>query len=847
MKTIMKRQHLPFMLTGLVIGILGVLLSACGGSGGSSGGDGTPALGTTGSVELTVDWTNVMISALRLETGEINEKARVPGGTSKAVVTITGPDMDDMEMTLNAAPTLTLANVPAGANRTIKVDGFATGPPEVQTHTGSVTGVTIVADKTNKMSITVRRLASSGGEGDLHVTTILDAAAFKLVCSGGAKYSGRGRTWTQSGAMEGNYTVTFSDVGGYIAPDEQTGYLEEGGSLTFDGQYVTTTKTGTITVTTNIDEASFSIAGPQGATYAGTGKSLIIRGAPAGEYTITYAAVDEYNPPADDTKALAAGETIAFSGSYTAALGSISVSTNLDDASFTISGPNGVSYSGRGRTYRRNRVPDGSYTITYGEVTGYTKPADETAAVVDGAPITFTGTYTEPGGTIQVTTNLDDAEFTIIGPGRTFYEGRGKTWTQTGAPVGEYTISYEDVDRYTTPADETATLVEDGSLSFTGTYVEDFGWYERVAATQVSTSADPSERPGLAVDPSGNVFVSWHDNGGDEEVFFSALRRSDLTSVYGPIRLTDDDAESQTTTHGIAIDKNADVFVVWQDARDGNDEIYFGRADGTDGDGMVTEKRVSNDAGSSMIPAVAMDEHGDVHVVWQDDRDGNQEIYYVKLSDYTGNQLFAPVRVTNDAGNSVTPAIVLDEDNNVHIVWSDDRDGNYDLFYAQLSGADGSVNVAPVVLDNTAAAERLNPAIAVSGTSRVLIAYQNDNRRDYDINLMRIATWNGAVSFNRAVVDGSSESTHPDLVLRDADHVFVVWTDDHDHNDEIYIAKFDALDGDELIEPQRITDDDDDSDYASIGIDVAGNLYIAWQDDRSGDFQVYITKGVMVE
>ncbi|MCX6632835.1 MAG: hypothetical protein NTW28_34990 [Candidatus Solibacter sp.] len=71
---------------------------------------------------------------------------------------------------------------------------------------------------------------------------------------------------------------------------------------------------GTISVTTNLSSAMFSITGP--ATYSGSGTSLAISNAPSGQYTITYGAVAGYNTPTSQTQTLAAGGTITFTATY---------------------------------------------------------------------------------------------------------------------------------------------------------------------------------------------------------------------------------------------------------------------------------------------------------------------------------------------------------------------------------------------------------------------------------------------------------------------------------------------------------------------------------------------------
>ncbi len=71
-------------------------------------------------------------------------------------------------------------------------------------------------------------------------------------------------------------------------------------------------------------------------------------------------------------------------------------------------------------------------------------------------------------GTIQVTTNLPGATFTITGPAT--YSASGTSFTQTNAPSGVYTITYRANVCYTAPAPQTFMLTAGSSIKFAGTY-----------------------------------------------------------------------------------------------------------------------------------------------------------------------------------------------------------------------------------------------------------------------------------------------------------------------------------------------------------------------------------------
>jgi hypothetical protein len=71
-------------------------------------------------------------------------------------------------------------------------------------------------------------------------------------------------------------------------------------------------------------------------------------------------------------------------------------------------------------------------------------------------------------GTIVVNTNNSAAIFNITGP--TNYAGNGTSWTQADAPIGNYTIIFNPIPGYDTPASDTQTLVNSGTITFTGLY-----------------------------------------------------------------------------------------------------------------------------------------------------------------------------------------------------------------------------------------------------------------------------------------------------------------------------------------------------------------------------------------
>jgi hypothetical protein len=99
--------------------------------------------------------------------------------------------------------------------------------------------------------------------------------------------------------------VFFSFAGG-----ERPGWLIDDIAVTVDSLPI-----GTLIVTSTLAQATFTIEGPQ--NLVGQGTSLIVTNAAAGEYTVTFGAVPDWNTPAPVINTVAPGGTYTFKGSYT--------------------------------------------------------------------------------------------------------------------------------------------------------------------------------------------------------------------------------------------------------------------------------------------------------------------------------------------------------------------------------------------------------------------------------------------------------------------------------------------------------------------------------------------------
>jgi hypothetical protein len=232
---------------------------------------------------------------------------------------------------------------------------------------------------------------------------------------------------------------------------------------------------------------------------------------------------------------------------------------------------------------------------------------------------------------------------------------------------------------------------------------------------------------------SGDPFLEWGGSaygatwvahsGSSMEIYYARIGPT-VTVVSAPVQVTDADGGS----YGPALAWNGSEYgLSWYDERDGNREIYFTRLL-SGGSKVGTDVRVTTDTASSdnvgtRTLAWTGSQYG---ASWCDDRDGTREVYFARLL-ADGTKVGSDVRVTSDGAVAASTALVW-TGSQFGLVWTSDRDGNREVYFARL--APGGALVGSHVRVTTAANDSDFPDIAWTG-SEFGVAW-NDERLAVD-------------------------------------------------------------------------------------------------------------------
>ena len=230
--------------------------------------------------------------------------------------------------------------------------------------------------------------------------------------------------------------------------------------------------------------------------------------------------------------------------------------------------------------------------------------------------------------------------------------------------------------------------------------------------------------PGIVVDSSGNLYVSFdnktkqkpnvlhYDAGTDSWDSSPTDLGSGGTSNINPV---------------LAVDGSNNIHAVWRGMEAGNHQIFYRKY--TPATGWGSTEQLTTAVSDKKTPAIFVDTSGNNHVIWADNRDdlaGHYEIYYKKKP--SAGSWGADERRSFDLpSDSLMPYIVSDSLGNLHLVWEDERHGNFEIYYLMWEASSSSWGSEERLTDEPAASK--NPHLAVDPSGQVHLLWQDRRYR----------------------------------------------------------------------------------------------------------------------
>lgn len=372
-------------------------------------------------------------------------------------------------------------------------------------------------------------------------------------------------------------------------------------------------------------------------------------------------------------------------------------------------------------------------------------------------------------------------------------------------------------------------------------------------SNNVEVSNDPGtfsqKNPSIAVAANGTMYAVWEDDRlGDWDLFIA-------NSTDGGITWSNPDIRINTTTDNqinpsLAVYANETLYAAWQDDRNGDPaDIYF--ANSTDG-GMTWSNpnvRINSDVVGSwqFVPTIAVDSIGNVYVAWEDFRNGDYDIYFAMSSDGGATWTDPNVRISTDITNASqrNPTIAANPNGNIYVAWEDDRNAgtSWDIYFANStdSGVTWSDPNIRVNSDSGSDLQR-NPSIAVNDTGIVFLTwedYRNLSTFGADIYFAKSDNEGALWTDPNILVNSDASPFHQDYptIVTGADKVYIAWEDGRNGDADIFYSE--SSDGGLTWRDPNLRVNDDtgslDQTRPAISVTSNGTACVVWEDYRSGD------------
>ena len=359
---------------------------------------------------------------------------------------------------------------------------------------------------------------------------------------------------------------------------------------------------------------------------------------------------------------------------------------------------------------------------------------------------------------------------------------------------------------------------------------------------QVSSGSFNKGKAVTARNSTGDIWTVWHTGQtGNRDIYIGKLAAG-ADSFGDSVQITNNDADQCNPT--IAIDSADKLYVAWQDSRNGEWDIYVSTS--TDGISFSAERKITDPNSDQINPAMAIDSTNKVYIVWENDRNSNKDIYIASSNNSFVN--YATSQITSNASEQTTPAIAVDSDNTVYVVWTDARGGTNDIYGAASNNS--WTNAA--IVNNVS--NQSNPAIATESAGSILhLLWVDDTAGDNDIYYVASDALPSSPLSGSSIIDDDSgaDQLQPAIAVTGSTgndlKVFACWKDqrDTDADTDLYFVQTNSNTGTNVF----IGDDSTNANQSqpAIATDIYGYPFLVWTDSRNTNTDIYYAGSTFVE
>jgi hypothetical protein len=372
----------------------------------------------------------------------------------------------------------------------------------------------------------------------------------------------------------------------------------------------------------------------------------------------------------------------------------------------------------------------------------------------------------------------------------------------------------------------------------------------------ICTAINSQLSPTIVSDRAGGAVIAWYDirSGTNYDIYAQRVNASGVSQWTGNgVALCTAAGHQQNPV--IDTDGAGGAIVAWYDSRGGNSDIYVQwiNAAGVpqwNPNGVPLCTLMSE----QINPRIVSDGAGGAIVVWQDQRNGNQDLYAQRVNalgvpQWTSNG----IAVCTALGMQASHRLVPDGSGGAIVTWQDTRSGGLsDIYVQRLSASGAALWTGQGLALCTASSDQGYPTLASDGVGGAIVTW-NDTRSggNYDVYAQRVNAAGSAMW----TVDGIPICTAsgiqglPNIAADGAGGAFLTWLDVRSGNSDVYAQRV-TSGGATLWTANGVALCSAVGDQYSMNFpeqtnnvivaDGLGGAIVTWEDNRNaGDTDVY--------